>query len=182
VNSPASIRAAPISTGWPWHCTSGSYIEASLHETLQRALGADKLDSWARLLAQPHGDHTSLQRWLWAVPLRGSTHQMGEVLDQLNLLTMHGVAGNWRVECNDAIVRHYARRCASRPPSISKRMEPHARRLEAACFMRYALCTATDHVLAMVRRWVQKVVNDASREVDAARVKAADQLHDSRLP
>jgi hypothetical protein len=44
--------------------------------------------------------------------------------------------------------------------------------------MRYALCTATDQVLAMVRRWVQKVVNDASREVDAARVKAADQLHE----
>jgi TnpA family transposase len=153
-------------------------IEASLHETLQQALGTDKLDSWARLLAQQHGDHTSLQHWLWAVPIRGSTHQMSEVLDKINLLTMHGVAGNWPVECNDAIVRHYARRCAGRPPSISKRIEPHARRLEAACFMRYALCTATDQVLAMVRRWVQKVVNDASREVDAARVKAADQLHE----
>jgi hypothetical protein len=30
----------------------------------------------------------------------------------------------------------------------------------------------------MLRRWVQKVVNDASREVDAARVKAANQLHE----
>ncbi|AUT66534.1 Tn3 family transposase [Paraburkholderia terrae] len=153
-------------------------IEALLHETLQQALGVDRLDGWARLLPLPHGDHSSLQRWLWAVPLRGSTHQMGEVLDKINLLTMYGVAANWPAGCNDAIVRHYARRCASRPPSISKRIEPHGRRLEAACFMRYALCTSTDQVLSMLRRWVQQAVNDASHTVDAARVKAADQLHE----
>jgi hypothetical protein len=91
---------------------------------------------------------------------------------------MHGVAENWPVGCDDAIVRHYAHSCASRPLSISKRIEPHGRRLEAACFVRYALCTATDQVLAMLRRWVQKVVNDASREVDAARAKNADQFHE----
>jgi hypothetical protein len=156
-------------------------IEDSLREMLERAFGADRLASWARLLGQPHKEHTSLQRWLWAVPLRNSTHQMSEVLDKINLLTMHGVADSWPAECNDAIVRHYARRCASRPSSISKRIEPQGRRLEAACFMRYALCTATDHVLTMLRRWVLKVVHDASREVDAARVAAADQLYQFAL-
>jgi hypothetical protein len=35
---------------------------------------------------------------------------------------------------------------------------------------------ATDQVLAMLRRWVQKIVNEASREVDAARLKVEDQL------
>lgn len=156
-------------------------IEDSLHETLEQVLGIDKLESWARTLAQPHGDHTSLQRWLWAVPLRGSTHQMSEILDKIKLLTMHGVANYWPVECNDAIVRYYARRCASRPPSISKRIEPQGRRLEAACFMRYSLCTATDQVLTMLRRWVLKVANDASREVESARAKAADQLREFAL-
>ncbi|WP_176072339.1 Tn3 family transposase [Paraburkholderia mimosarum] len=156
-------------------------IEDSLHGTLEQALGIDKLESWARLLAQPHGDHTSLQQWLWAVPLRGSTHQMSEVLDKIKLLTMHGVANSWPAGCNDAIVRYYARRCASRPPSISKRIEPQGRRLEAACFVRYALCTATDQVLTMLRRWVLKVVNDASRDIETARLKAADQLREFAL-
>lgn len=156
-------------------------IENALHDALAQALGVDRLDSWARTLAQPYGEQTSLQRWLWAVPLRGSTHQMGEVLDKIELLTMYGVADCWPGGCNDANVRYYARRCASRPPSISKRVEPQARRLEAACFMRYSLCTATDQVLTMLRRWVLKIVNDASRDVESARLKAADQLREFAL-
>ncbi|MBB3262128.1 hypothetical protein F4827_007008 [Paraburkholderia bannensis] len=156
-------------------------IEHSLHETLAQALGIDRLESWQRLLAQPYGDHTSLQRWLWAVPLRGSMHQMSEVLDKIKLLTMYGAADCWPGECNDAVVRHYARRCASRPASISKRIEPQGRRLEAACFMRYSRCTATDQVLTMLRRWVLKAVNDASRDVESARLKAADQLREFAL-
>lgn len=67
-------------------------IENALHDTLAQALGVDRLDSWARTSAQPYGQRTSLQRWLWAVLLRGSTHQMGEVLDKVKLLTMYGVA------------------------------------------------------------------------------------------
>ncbi|MBU9546209.1 Tn3 family transposase [Burkholderia multivorans] len=156
-------------------------IEGQLHGALEHAVGMEKLESWARVLAQPHGEHSSLQRWLWAVPLRNSTHQMSEILDKVNLLTMHEVATRWPVECNDAMVRHYARRCASRPPSISKRIEPQNRRIEAACFMRYSLCIATDQVLEMLRRWVLKVVNDTSREVDAMRMKAADQLREFAL-
>ncbi|SAL05804.1 transposase Tn3 [Caballeronia calidae] len=155
--------------------------ESSLHAEFQRTFGPQKLDSWARLLPQPHKEHVSLQGWLWAVPLRGSTQQMGEVLDKINLLTMHGVACAWPGTCNDAIVRYYARRCASRSPSISKRIAPQSRRLEAACFMRYSLCTATDHILTMLRRWVQKVVNDASRTLDVANDKREDQLREFAL-
>ncbi|KUY76736.1 hypothetical protein WI25_08095 [Burkholderia cepacia] len=47
--------------------------------------------------------------------------------------------------------------------------------------MRYSLCIATDQVLEMLRRWVLKVVNDTSREVDAMRMKAADQLREFAL-
>ncbi|CAE6965459.1 Tn3 family transposase [Paraburkholderia domus] len=153
-------------------------IEQSHHDVLAERFGLEKMESWARLLVSPHGAHPTLQPWLWAVPLRGSTHQISEILNKINLLTMHGVAAGWPSECNDAIVRHYARRCAGRPPSANKRITPPSRRFEAACFMRYALCTATDQVLTMLRRWVQKVVNDASREVDAAAIKATDQLRE----
>ncbi|WP_137910022.1 MULTISPECIES: Tn3 family transposase [unclassified Burkholderia] len=156
-------------------------IETYLHEALDRTYGMETLARWAQVLAQPHGEHASLQRWLWAVPLRNSTVQMSEVLDKINLLTMHNVATRWPAECNDAIVRHYARRCAGRPPSISKRIEAQSRRLEAACFMRYSLCMSTDQVLEMLRRWVLKVANDASHEVDAMRMNAADQLREFAL-
>jgi hypothetical protein len=34
--------------------------------------------------------------------------------------------------------------------------------------MRYALCTASDQLLGMLRHWIQKAVNDATRDIDAA--------------
>ena len=64
------------------------------------------------------------------------------------------------------LVRHYARCCTNRPPSISKRIHSQSRRLEAACFMRYALCSATDQLLATFRRWLIDVSNDARKQVD----------------
>ena len=53
---------------------------------------------------------------------------------------------------------------------MSKRIEQRSRRLEAACFMRYALCSATDQLLSMLRRWIRKVVNDATREVESIQI------------
>lgn len=156
-------------------------IEGSLCDELSLTFGSEKLESWARILAQPHKEHRSLQAWLWAVPLRGSVHQMIEVLDKVNLLTVHGLATPWPSACNDAIVRHYARRCAARSPSISKRIAPRCRRLEATCFLRYSLCTATDQVLTMLRRWIQNIANDAARAVDAPKHKQADQLREFAL-
>ena len=46
------------------------------------------------------------------------------------------------------------------------RVEQRSRKLEAACFMRYALCSATDQLLSMLRRWILKAANDAMREVE----------------
>lgn len=47
--------------------------------------------------------------------------------------------------------------------------------------MRNSLCTAPDHILTMLRRWVQKVVNDASRALDVAKSKIEDQLREFAL-
>lgn len=42
--------------------------------------------------------------------------------------------------------------------------------------MRYALCTATDQLLAMFRRWAIDVTNEAGRQVDAGRLDLKKKL------
>ncbi|MEM5453033.1 hypothetical protein [Paraburkholderia guartelaensis] len=87
------------------------------------------LDRWGKLLPKPHGEASSLQKWLWPVPLRNSTRQMSELLHKLDYLVELGVRVQCPDTCNEAIVRHYARRCADRKPSVSHRIQPAIRRL-----------------------------------------------------
>ncbi len=61
-------------------------VEVALTDTLARAFGASMLDGWGHLLPQPEGEHASLQHWLWAVPLRNSTHQMSEIFTKIDRL------------------------------------------------------------------------------------------------
>lgn len=143
--------------------------EAALADALAQAYGEASLDAWGSLLPRPEGDRASLQQWLWAVPLRNSTHQMGELFDKIDRLYQLGVHQGWPAACNEAVVRHYARRCANRPASVSKRVVQQSRRLEAACFLRYALCATTDQLSSMLRHWIRKSVNDAGRLIDAGR-------------
>ncbi len=151
--------------------------EAALAVALVRAYGAS-LDTWGISLARPHGDRTNLQQWLWAVPLRTSTHQIGELFDKVELLYKMGIHRNWPAACNEALIRYYARRCANRPPSVSKRVAQQPRRLEAACFLRYALCVATDHLATMLRHWIQKSVNDVRRLIEAGRPDPGTQMRE----
>ena len=51
-------------------------------------------------------------------------------------------------------LRRYARRMATRPPSISARITEPARTVELACFLRYCLLTATDQLILMFQRRV----------------------------
>ncbi len=148
--------------------------ETALAVALVRAYGAASLDTWGT----PHGDHTSLQQWLWTVPLRTSTHQLGELFDKVELLYKMGIHRNWPAACNEALIRYYARRCANRPPSVSKRVAQQHRRLEAACLLRYALCAATDHLATMLRHWIQKSVNDVRRLIEAGRPDPGTQMRE----
>jgi len=145
---------------------AGQDVGESLTKGLIGAFADTTLNHWSRLLAQPDRDHGSLQQWLWAVPLRQSTHQMSDVFTKIDRLYAVGVQQGWPTVCNEAAVRHYARRCARRPPSMGTRAEQRSRKLEAACFMRYALCSATDQLLSMLRRWILKAANDAMREME----------------
>ncbi len=151
-------------------------VENSLTCRLETAFGAASLDQWGMLLPRPESGGASLQQWLWSVPLRNSTNQMGELFRKIERLTKLGVHRDWPTACNEAVVRHYARRCANRPPSVSKRIRQPIRRLEAACFMRYALCVATDQLLWMLARWLRKMVNEAGSKVDARRPDLKAQL------
>ncbi|HEY0847457.1 MAG TPA: Tn3 family transposase [Noviherbaspirillum sp.] len=150
--------------------------EAFLEKTLLQSVGDATIAEWSRQLAAPEGEHGSLQQWLWAVPLKHSTVQMAELFDKIDRLYVLKVAAAWPADVNETLVRHYARRCANRPPSVSKRIQSQSRRLESACFMRYALCSATDQLLAMFRRWAIDVTNEAGRQVDAGRPDLKKQL------
>ena len=143
--------------------------EGKLEQLLSAQVGDAAIAEWATALPKPTDEHSSLQEWMWAVPLRHSTVQMKELFQKIDRLYGLKVPAAWPQEVNEALVRHYARRCANRPPSVSKRVRPLARKLETACFMRYALCSTTDQLLAMFRRWLNDVKNDAARQVDAAR-------------
>ncbi|KVD49416.1 Tn3 family transposase [Burkholderia ubonensis] len=153
-------------------------VEAALTHRLEATFGAAALDQWSMLLPRPESGGVSLQQRLWSVPLRNSTNQMGELFRKIERLTKLGVYRDWPAACNEAVVRHYARRCANRPPSVSKRIRQPIRRLEAACFMRYAICVATDQLLWMLARWQRKMVNEAGRKVDATRPDLKAQLRD----
>ena len=54
----------------------------------------------------------------------------------------------------DLLVRRYARRMASRPPSAGAKIKEPARTVEVACFLRYCLLSATDQLILMVQRRV----------------------------
>ena len=152
--------------------------EVALTEALVLAYGEASLDAWGTLLARPEGNRPSLQQWLWAVPLRTSTHQMGELFDKINRLYKLGIHHGWPAACNEAVVRHYARRCANRPASVSKRIAQQSRRLETACFLRYALCSATDQLASMLRHWIRKSINDAGRLIDAGQADPSTRMRE----
>lgn len=142
--------------------------ETQLVSKLTHAYGAQLLQDWQSAMGSELEGGETLQSWLWAPPRKQSTVQMSEVLEKIEHLRGMGVADNWPDQVNDAMVRHYARRCAHRPPTQNKRITPLRRSLETACFLRYALCTASDQFLLMLRRWIRSSANDAARETSPA--------------
>ena len=111
------------------------------------------LDRWRRTIAEPRDTGQSRQSWLWAAPAKHSTRQISEVFERIELLyglDVHKYMGN----LPDLVVRRYARRLASRAPSVGARIKEPARTLEVACFLRYCLLTATDQLILMIGRRV----------------------------
>lgn len=151
--------------------------QAQLTTALQHAYGASRLADWEGALTGLRDDGTPLQTWLWAAPSKQSTVQLSELFQKIEYLRSVGVADQWPESVNDVTVRHYARRCAYRPPSASKRITSVRRTLESTCFLRYALCTSSDQLLAMLRRWIRKMANDAARETVPKYTDAQARMH-----
>jgi hypothetical protein len=135
-------------------------------ETRCEAIDADLPAQWKSTFTQPREDGVAVQSWLWAAPAKHSTRQIDRVLERIELLTSLKVDRHL-AELPDAIVCRYARRLASRAPSVAARIAERTRTIEAACFLRYSLMINTDHLLWMVRRRVADLWRKAPEEADA---------------
>src|SRR3546814_14315289 len=93
------------------------------------------------------------QSWLWSAPARHSTKQIGEVFERIELLYALNVHKHLD-DLSGLIVRRYARRLASRPPSVGARIKEPARTVEVGCFLRHCLFTRPDQAILMVQRSV----------------------------
>ncbi len=152
--------------------------ETQLTEALVGAYKSERLSTWDDTLTSSTIEGTPMQSWLWSAPRKQSTVQMNELFDKIEHLRGMGVHAVWPAAVNDAAVRYHGRRCANRPPSVSKRITSTRRTLEVGCFLRYALCTASDQLLMMLRRWIKKMANQAARETSPKYTDAQKRLRE----
>jgi hypothetical protein len=118
-------------------------LEAATAQAIRAEVPAGILKRWPSAVETTRPDGQPCQGWLWSAPAKHSTRQIGEVLERIAFLTELGIDRHLG-ELNDVLVRRYARRMATRPPSVSARIKEPARTVEVACFLRYCLLTASD--------------------------------------
>ncbi|SEA98108.1 Tn3-like element IS1071 family transposase, partial [Acidovorax soli] len=111
-------------------------------------------------------DGQTQQSWLWAAPAKHSTRQISEVLERIDLLYTLDVHKHL-ADIPDLILRRYARRLVSRPPSAGAKIKEPARTVEVACFLRYCLFTTTDQLILMVQRRIADLWRQAAADVPA---------------
>jgi hypothetical protein len=103
-------------------------------------------------------------RWMSEHQRRALVRLLGDEVsrcadrDQLLVVARHWLYGQEvhksLGQLPDLLVRRYARRMASRPPSAGAKIKEPARTVEVACFLRYCLLSATDQLILMVQRRV----------------------------
>jgi TnpA family transposase len=94
------------------------------------------------------------------------TRQISEVLERIDLLYTLDVHKHL-ADIPDLILRRYARRLVSRPPSAGAKIKEPARTVEVACFLRYCLFTTTDQLILMVQRRIADLWRQAAADVPA---------------
>ncbi|MDS9446973.1 Tn3-like element IS1071 family transposase, partial [Pseudomonas aeruginosa] len=99
-------------------------------------------------------------------PAKHSTRQISEVLERIDLLYTLDVHKHL-ADIPDLILRRYARRLVSRPPSAGAKIKEPARTVEVACFLRYCLFTTTDQLILMVQRRIADLWRQAAADVPA---------------
>lgn len=139
-------------------------LEAETAALIRTDVQPATLERWRRTIAEPHTTGQTQQSWLWAAPAKHSTRQISEVLERIELLYGLDVQ-KCMAKLPDLIVRRYARRLASRPPSAGAKIKEPARTVEVACFLRYCLLSATDQLILMVQRRVVDLWRQAAAGV-----------------
>ena len=139
-------------------------LEAETAALIRTDVQPATLERWRRTIAEPHTTGQTQQSWLWAAPAKHSTRQISEVLERIELLYGLDVQ-KCLAKLPDLIVRRYARRLASRPPSAGAKIKEPARTVEVACFLRYCLLSATDQLILMVQRRVVDLWRQAAAGV-----------------
>jgi TnpA family transposase len=128
-------------------------VETETAAAIRSEVAPATLDMWLQAVGKAQSSGQTQQNWLWAAPAKHSTRQISEVLERIEVLCGLDVHKHM-AKLSDLVVRRYARRLASRPPSAGAKIKEPARTLEIACFLRYCLLTATDQVILMVQRRV----------------------------
>ena len=128
-------------------------LEEETAETIATVAPPELLVRWRDAMAALRPDGQTQQSWLWSAPAKHSTRQISEVFERIELLYALDVHKHLD-DLSGLIVRRYARRLASRPPSAGARIKEPARTVEVACFLRYCLFTSTDQAILMIQRRV----------------------------
>ncbi|BDE73633.1 hypothetical protein HQS1_47570 [Delftia lacustris] len=132
--------------------------------TIAEMSGHDRRNTHSVSELRPDGQ--TQQSWLWAAPAKHSTRQISEVLERIDLLYTLDVHKHL-ADIPDLILRRYARRLVSRPPSAGAKIKEPARTVEVACFLRYCLFTTTDQLILMVQRRIADLWRQAAADVPA---------------
>lgn len=137
------------------------HLEAQTAAQIRAEVQPGALERWCQAIAQPHTTGQARQSWLWAAPAKHSARQISEVLERIDWLYGQEVHKSLS-KLPDLLVRRYARRMASRPPSAGAKIKEPARSVEVACVLRYCLLIATDQLILMLQRRVADLWRQAS--------------------
>jgi hypothetical protein len=147
--------------------------EAALARSIHAGIDGELLERWRQALVMPHEAGLSQQSWLWAAPAKHSPRQIEELLERIETLYELGVYRHL-IDVPDDLLRRYARRLASRPPSAGRLICEPVRTIEVAYFLRYCLLICTDRVLLMVRRRVADLWRRAAKDASQVLIHWAD--------
>jgi hypothetical protein len=141
-------------------------LEVETGTAIAASVDPATLDRWRASVSELRPDGQTQQSWLWAAPAKHSTRQISEVLERIDLLYALDVHKHL-ADIPDLILRRYARRLVSRPPSAGAKIKEPARTVEVACFLRYCLFTTTDQLILMVQRRIADLWRQAAADVPA---------------
>ncbi|WP_225785506.1 Tn3-like element IS1071 family transposase [Xenophilus sp. Marseille-Q4582] len=141
-------------------------LEVETGTAIAASVDPATLDRWRASVSELRPDGQTQQSWLWAAPAKPSPRQISEVLERIDLLYTLDVHKHL-ADIPDLILRRYARRLVSRPPSAGAKIKEPARTVEVACFLRYCLFTTTDQLILMVQRRIADLWRQAAADVPA---------------